>query len=69
MNTLLTSQQFMLTINRLAQQLIENDDAVVDTIFIGLQPRGVFISDIIIEQIKLWQLIQIENQFRNQPAN
>ena len=53
MNTLLTSQQFILTINRLAQQLIENDDAVVDTIFIGLQPRGVFISDKIIEQIKL----------------
>lgn len=52
MNTLLTSQQFILIINRLAQQLIENDDDVVDTIFIGLQPRGVYISDKIIEQIK-----------------
>ena len=53
MNTLLTSQQFTLIINRLAQQLIENDDNAADTIFIGLQPRGVYISDKIIEQIKL----------------
>ena len=53
MNTLLTSQQFILIINRLAQQLIENDDNIADTIFIGLQPRGVFVSDKIIEQIKL----------------
>ena len=53
MNTLLTSQQFTLIINRLAQQLIENDDDIIHTIFIGLQPRGVFVSDKIIEQIKL----------------
>ena len=53
MNTLLTSQQFTLIINRLAQQLIENDDNIIDTIFIGLQPRGVFVSDKIIEQIKM----------------
>ena len=53
MNTLLTSQQFHLIINRLAQQLIENDDSTSDTIFIGLQPRGVYVSDKIIEQIKL----------------
>ncbi len=53
MNTLLTSPQFKLIINRLAQQLIENDENTTDTIFIGLQPRGVFVSDKIIEQIKL----------------
>ncbi len=53
MNTLLTSQQFTLIISRLAQQLIENDDNTADTIFIGLQPRGVYVSDKIIEQIKL----------------
>jgi pyrimidine operon attenuation protein/uracil phosphoribosyltransferase len=53
MNTLLTSPQFKLIINRLAQQLIENDENTADTIFIGLQPRGVFVSDKIIEQIKL----------------
>ena len=45
MQILLTSPQFLLIINRLAQQLIENDDNINDTVFIGLQPRGVYVSD------------------------
>jgi pyrimidine operon attenuation protein / uracil phosphoribosyltransferase len=53
MQLLLSNVQLRLIINRLAQQLIENDDNIVDTVFIGLQPRGVYISDRIIEQIKL----------------
>ena len=51
MQILLTSPQLQLIINRLAQQLIESDDKLSDTIFIGLQPRGVYVSDKIIDQI------------------
>ena len=53
MQILLTSPQFLLIVNRLAQQLIESDDNINDTVFIGLQPRGVYVSDKIIEQVKL----------------
>lgn len=53
MQLLISSSQLQLIINRLAQQLIENDDSIANTIFIGIQPRGIFISDKIIEQIKL----------------
>jgi len=53
MQIILSPSQFNLTIKRLAQQLIENDENVSDTIFIGLQPRGVFVSNKIIEEIKL----------------
>jgi pyrimidine operon attenuation protein/uracil phosphoribosyltransferase len=52
MQVLLTRPQLQLIINRLAQELIEDDEHISDTIFIGLQPRGVYISDLIIEQIK-----------------
>lgn len=53
MQIILSSSQFTLTIKRLAQQLIENDEHVSDTIFIGLQPRGVFVSNKIVKEIKL----------------
>lgn len=53
MQIILSPSQFTLTIKRLAQQLIENDEQVSDTIFIGLQPRGVFVSNKIVKEIKL----------------
>ena len=53
MQIILSSLQFNLIIKRLAQQLIESDENIADTIFIGLQPRGVFVSNKIIEEIKL----------------
>ncbi len=52
MNVLLTQPQVRLIINRLAQELIEDDEKLSDTIFVGLQPRGVYVSDMIIEQVK-----------------
>jgi pyrimidine operon attenuation protein / uracil phosphoribosyltransferase len=55
MQILIPTIQFQLILKRLAQQLIENDDDISNLIFIGLQPRGVFVSDKIIEQIKLLQ--------------
>ena len=53
MQIILSPSQFTLTIKRLAQQLIEIDEHVSDTIFIGLQPRGVFVSNKIVKEIKL----------------
>ncbi len=53
MQILLSPLQLSLTIKRLALQLIENDEAVNDIVFIGLQPRGIFVSDKIITEIKL----------------
>jgi pyrimidine operon attenuation protein / uracil phosphoribosyltransferase len=52
MQLLISNPQLQLIINRLAQQLIENDDIISDTIFIGLQPRGVYVSNKVIDQIK-----------------
>ena len=52
MQLLLNSSQVKLIINRLAQELIEQDEDISDTIFIGLQPRGVYVSDMIIEHIR-----------------
>jgi pyrimidine operon attenuation protein / uracil phosphoribosyltransferase len=52
MQILLSTKQLNLTIKRLAQELTENDDIISETIFIGLQPRGVFVSDRIIAEIK-----------------
>jgi pyrimidine operon attenuation protein / uracil phosphoribosyltransferase len=53
MQLLISSSQLQLIINRLAQQLIENDESIENTIFIGIQPRGIYVSDKIVEQIKL----------------
>ncbi len=53
MHILISNAQLQIIIKRLAQELIENDDDLSNTIFIGLQPRGVFVSNKIIEEIKL----------------
>lgn len=52
MQLLISNTHLQLVINRLAQQLIENDNVIDDIIFIGLQPRGVYVSNKIIEMIK-----------------
>lgn len=49
---LLSSQQLQVTINRLAQQLVENYTSLSDVVFIGIQPRGIKVSELIIEQIR-----------------
>lgn len=36
-----------ITIRRLCQQLIENHNDFADTVIIGMQPRGIFLADII----------------------
>jgi pyrimidine operon attenuation protein/uracil phosphoribosyltransferase len=42
---LLNAEEINIILNRLACQLIENHDNFQDTVIIGLQPRGVFLSD------------------------
>ena len=51
MQTLLTSEQLNLTISRLAHQLGEDVVSMEDFVFIGLQPRGIFISDAIVKEL------------------
>lgn len=52
MQVIFSPDLLKLTIKRLAQQLIEQEDNISEMIFIGLQPRGVYISDLITEEIK-----------------
>ncbi|MEO7446004.1 MAG: bifunctional pyr operon transcriptional regulator/uracil phosphoribosyltransferase PyrR [Ferruginibacter sp.] len=51
---LLNEYQLRLTIRRLALQLTEEDteDLHNDVVYIGLQPRGIFISDAIVKAIE-----------------
>lgn len=53
MKTILTEQQIALAVQRLAHQIIENHLRLDDTILIGLQPRGIFVSDKIVKQLQL----------------
>jgi pyrimidine operon attenuation protein/uracil phosphoribosyltransferase len=55
MKSLYAQQELDITLTRLAHQLIENHLDFSDTVIIGLQPRGVFLSDRI--HRKLQQLL------------
>jgi pyrimidine operon attenuation protein/uracil phosphoribosyltransferase len=52
LKTILTEQQVSLTIKRLAHQVLENHIDFADTVIIGLQPRGIYVSDRIVEELK-----------------
>lgn len=52
MKTILNETQISLTIRRLAHQVLENHLDLTDTVIIGLQPRGLFLSDKIVEELK-----------------
>ena len=49
MQILLSRQQLQLTLKRLAHQLLESEDDLSGTVFIGLQPRGIHVANRIIE--------------------
>ena len=51
MKTILTEQQLSLTLQRLSHQVLENHLQLHNTVLIGLQPRGIFVSDRIVAQI------------------
>jgi pyrimidine operon attenuation protein/uracil phosphoribosyltransferase len=51
LKTILTQQQIGLTIKRLANQLLENNVDHDHTVLIGIQPRGIALSNRIVEAI------------------
>ena len=52
MKSLLNGQQIQLTVKRLANQILENHVELDRTVLIGIQPRGVYLSDRIAQEIK-----------------
>ena len=52
MKTVLTEQQLAITIQRLSQQILENHINLENTVLIGIQPRGIYLSNRIIAQLK-----------------
>lgn len=49
---ILTGPQLAITIKRLTHQVLENNINLENTVLIGLQPRGIFLSDQIVAEIK-----------------
>ncbi|TMI98091.1 MAG: bifunctional pyr operon transcriptional regulator/uracil phosphoribosyltransferase PyrR [Bacteroidetes bacterium] len=52
MKSILTEPQLEITIKRLAHQVLENHVDLTNTVVIGLQPRGIYLSDRIVDEIK-----------------
>ena len=52
MKSILSEKQLGITIKRLAHQILENNDGLDTTVFIGIQPRGVYLADKIVEELK-----------------
>ena len=55
MKAILTREQLSITIRRLTHQILENHLTIDNVVFIGIQPRGIFVSDKIIEEVRLLQ--------------
>ncbi len=49
---ILDSKKFALTIDRLCYQLIENHKDFLDTVLIGIQPRGIHFSSRILQRLR-----------------
>ncbi|RYY82862.1 MAG: bifunctional pyr operon transcriptional regulator/uracil phosphoribosyltransferase PyrR [Chitinophagaceae bacterium] len=52
MKPILPAGQMALTISRLAQQLLEDPELLERTALIGIQPRGVFLSDRLVKELR-----------------
>jgi pyrimidine operon attenuation protein/uracil phosphoribosyltransferase len=52
LKSILTEAQLEITIKRLAHQVLENHIDLENTVVIGLQPRGIYLSDRIVDEIK-----------------
>jgi pyrimidine operon attenuation protein / uracil phosphoribosyltransferase len=50
---ILTEQHLAITIKRLAHQILENHIHLDNTVLIGIQPRGVYLSDQLVSEIKM----------------
>jgi pyrimidine operon attenuation protein / uracil phosphoribosyltransferase len=58
LKTILNEQQLAIIIRRLSHQVLENNINLENTVFIGIQPRGIFVSDKMIQVIR--QLVSPE---------
>ena len=52
MKTILDKYQLNITIQRLSHQLMENHGNFSNSVLIGMQPRGVYLADKIVDQLK-----------------
>ena len=52
MKIILEKQQLDLILQRLANQLVENHISIKEVVFIGLHPRGVQVSKLVVENIQ-----------------
>ncbi len=52
MTTIFNKQQLQLSLLRLSHQLVENLSTLDEVVFIGLQPRGVQVSRLIVDNIQ-----------------
>ena len=52
LKTILDHQQMSLAIKRLANQILENNVQMDNAVIIGMQPRGIFLSDRIVAAIR-----------------
>jgi len=52
LKSILSESQLAITIKRLAHQILENNNDLVNTVLIGLQPRGIYLSDRVVVEIK-----------------
>ena len=57
MKSILTEQQVALSIKRLAHQILESHLHLENTVLIGIQPRGIYVSDRIVNELKNIQTI------------
>jgi len=59
LKTILDTHKFNVVIDRLAHQLIENHGQFTESVLIGIQPRGVFLADRIVNYIQRLQKISV----------
>jgi pyrimidine operon attenuation protein / uracil phosphoribosyltransferase len=52
LKSVLNQQQIALTIKRLANQILENNVDLENTVLVGIQPRGIFLSERIVKELK-----------------
>jgi pyrimidine operon attenuation protein / uracil phosphoribosyltransferase len=52
LKTILNEQQLSITIQRLIHQILENHIELENTVIIGLQPRGIYFSNRIADELK-----------------
>jgi pyrimidine operon attenuation protein/uracil phosphoribosyltransferase len=52
LKTILNQEQLSITIQRLCHQILENHIGLENTVLIGLQPRGIYFSKRIVEELK-----------------